>query len=147
MLRVLAVVLSLSAPPASSQPGLANPASKHCAAKGGAIELYDVEGGQIGFCRLRDKAAIEAWTLLKGGKTKVAQAFKGHAKLRERIEGSKGADGTADEHCEQAGGRVAELGKKGKRLSACLFLDRSAVDTQSLLAGPDGRPALAALLK
>ncbi|MBI4345615.1 MAG: DUF333 domain-containing protein [Elusimicrobia bacterium] len=122
-----------------------NPASANCSSKGGKLEIYDTEGGQIGYCRLSDGAAIEEWSLLKGKKTKVAKVFKGYRKLLEKIEAG-GEKATAEDWCEGAGGKLAVIGK-AKKLSACFFLDRSSVDADSLAAGPDKRKVLDGLLK
>ena len=144
-IRFVALILLLSC--RGSAETLASPASANCEARGGKIEIFDTEGGQIGYCRLGDHTAIEEWTLLKGGKTKAAKAFANHRKLRASIAASEDATGTAVEHCERAGGKVAVLGRKGATLSACFFLDRSSIDADSLFEGPKRRPVLARLLK
>lgn len=122
-------------------------AAKQCAAKGGKIEAFETEGGAIRFCRLSDRAAIEEATLLRGKKSKAAWVFKNHKKLREAIESRPDANGTVEEHCEIGGGKVAVFGPKGAEISACIFLDRSSIDAKSLFEGPEGRRALAKLLK
>ncbi|MDP4023564.1 DUF333 domain-containing protein [Methylobacterium sp. NEAU 140] len=46
--------------------GLANPAAVNCVARGGATEIRNGKGGQIGYCRFADGRVCEEWALLRG---------------------------------------------------------------------------------
>lgn len=51
-----------------AQPRIANPASEHCIALGGTLEIReDQTGAQAGYCRLPDGQICEEWSLLRDG--------------------------------------------------------------------------------
>ena len=51
----------------TSSTGLANPASKNCADKGGNLQIKkDGSGGEYGLCFFDDNRACEEWALLRG---------------------------------------------------------------------------------
>ncbi len=51
----------------TSSTGLANPASKNCADKGGNLQIKkDGSGGEYGLCYFDDNRACEEWALLRG---------------------------------------------------------------------------------
>ena len=53
--------------PASSNIGLANPASEYCIQQGGKIEIVaDEEGGQYGVCKFEDSSQCEEWAYFNG---------------------------------------------------------------------------------
>ncbi|MDR0810389.1 MAG: DUF333 domain-containing protein [Gemmobacter sp.] len=57
--------------PAPSQPqsrwtGMANPASRYCADRGGRLEIRTEQAGQAGYCHLPDGSVIEEWQLYRG---------------------------------------------------------------------------------
>ncbi|MBI4425906.1 MAG: DUF333 domain-containing protein [Elusimicrobia bacterium] len=116
---------------------LANPASANCEAKGGAVEIYGgPKGGQSGYCRLADQAAIEEWTLLRGARTQAVQALRRRRTPR----------GKAPAYCSRAGGKVVALRRGRSSLSVCVFPDRSSIDVDTLFQGLSRRPVLAAAL-
>jgi uncharacterized protein len=41
--------------------GIANPASQYCVEQGGAVEIVEEAGGEIGYCNLPDGTRIEEW--------------------------------------------------------------------------------------
>lgn len=46
----------------TSEPAqIANPASEHCVASGGTVEIVDEADGQVGYCNLPDGTRIEEW--------------------------------------------------------------------------------------
>ncbi len=45
--------------------GLANPASEHCVAQGGTLEILDGPDGQTGWCTLPDGRRVEEWELYR----------------------------------------------------------------------------------
>ncbi len=45
---------------------LANPASVHCADKGGKLEIVDTPDGQEGICTLADGTRCEEWAYMRG---------------------------------------------------------------------------------
>ena len=53
------------APTAVRATGLANPASEHCVAKGGRLEIKEGEGGQFGVCIFQDDSRCEEWRFLR----------------------------------------------------------------------------------
>jgi putative hemolysin len=56
-----------SAPPRASAAGLANSASEHCIAEGGALRIETAGGGgQYGVCLFEDNRQCEEWALLRG---------------------------------------------------------------------------------
>ncbi|MEH6526600.1 MAG: DUF333 domain-containing protein [Sneathiella sp.] len=44
---------------------LANPASVHCAEKGGTVKIVSEAAGQVGYCHLPDGTVMEEWALFK----------------------------------------------------------------------------------
>lgn len=40
---------------------LANPASVFCGEQGGAVDIVDEAGGQVGYCNLPDGTRVEEW--------------------------------------------------------------------------------------
>ena len=44
---------------------LANPASTFCIEKGGELKIHDEEGGQVGYCHLKDGSEIEEWKFFR----------------------------------------------------------------------------------
>lgn len=44
---------------------LANPASVHCAEKGGTVKMVTEVAGQVGYCHLPDGSVIGEWALFK----------------------------------------------------------------------------------
>jgi putative hemolysin len=51
----------------ASAPGLANPASENCIAKGGELRIETAgDGGQYGVCLFEDNRQCEEWALLRG---------------------------------------------------------------------------------
>jgi len=65
------VVLSLLAactPVAAPPPGeaIANPASENCVTQGGALEIRQGEGGEVGYCVFADGSECEEWALMRG---------------------------------------------------------------------------------
>lgn len=51
--------------PDMQRTGMANPASVYCARLGGALEVRQVEGGEAGYCHLKDGSVIEEWKLYR----------------------------------------------------------------------------------
>lgn len=46
--------------------GIANPASEHCVAKGGKVEIKkNAEGAEYGICHLPDGTQVEEWELFR----------------------------------------------------------------------------------
>lgn len=45
--------------------GIPNPASAHCIAQGGRIEIRSGPDGQTGYCHLPDGRVIEEWQLFR----------------------------------------------------------------------------------
>lgn len=55
--------------PTEPEPGttqIANPASEHCIAKGGTLEIVDAPEGQHGMCTLPDGTRCEEWAFMRG---------------------------------------------------------------------------------
>lgn len=53
--------------------GMANPASMHCVALGGKLEIRtDKDGGQYGMCALPDGRICEEWALFRDKQCKAA---------------------------------------------------------------------------
>lgn len=46
--------------------GMANPASRYCAEKGGRLEIRAEDAGQAGYCHLPDGTTLEEWELYRG---------------------------------------------------------------------------------
>lgn len=44
---------------------LANPASVHCAEKGGTVKIVTETAGQVGYCHLPDGSVMEEWALFR----------------------------------------------------------------------------------
>lgn len=66
---LLALVVGACSDDAASPPtiGLANPASEHCIAQGGRLEIETAgDGGQYGVCLFEDNRQCEEWALLRG---------------------------------------------------------------------------------
>lgn len=58
-----------AAAPSSSEGrriGMANPASKNCADKGGKLEIRDEPAGQSGVCIFADGSRCEEWAFFRG---------------------------------------------------------------------------------
>jgi len=47
--------------PATTEPGLANPASVYCVEQGGQVDIVDEALGQVGYCVLPDGRRVEEW--------------------------------------------------------------------------------------
>lgn len=64
----MGVSLALAAAPAAwAQAQLANPASQHCAALGGTLNIERrPDGGQYGVCVFTDNYQCEEWALFRG---------------------------------------------------------------------------------
>lgn len=58
--------------------GMANPASVHCMQQGGKLEMRSGEGGQSGYCHLRDGRVVEEWELYRAQKAATAPADPAH---------------------------------------------------------------------
>jgi putative hemolysin len=54
-------------PPAQMAAASGNPASAHCAAIGGALEIRSQEGGETGYCIFADGRVCEEWALYRDG--------------------------------------------------------------------------------
>ena len=48
-----------------SKTTLANPASVHCAEKGGTVKIVTEAAGQVGYCHLADGSVMEEWALFR----------------------------------------------------------------------------------
>ncbi|MGD9919008.1 MAG: DUF333 domain-containing protein [Paenirhodobacter sp.] len=60
------IPLAACAAPENAAPGLANPASQHCVALGGTLEIRTAaDGGESGWCHLPDGRVIEEWALFR----------------------------------------------------------------------------------
>jgi len=51
----------------SAQASLANPASTHCTAVGGTLEIVTESDGQVGYCHLKGGSVCEEWELFRTG--------------------------------------------------------------------------------
>ena len=66
LLAGLIPLAACAAPEATSRAGLANPASEHCVALGGTLEIRTAaEGSESGWCHLLDGRVIEEWALFR----------------------------------------------------------------------------------
>ena len=58
---VLAACGDDAEPTDTTSTGIANPASQYCVEQGGAVEIVDEAGGEVGYCNLPDGTRIEEW--------------------------------------------------------------------------------------
>lgn len=67
-LLILLFVLSLlvaCVPVTAPTAGMANPASEHCVAQGGTLEIRQEAGGEVGYCHFGDGSECEEWALMR----------------------------------------------------------------------------------
>lgn len=130
----LAVIGAIGASAATSE-ALPNPASTHCAAVGGQVEILTGQTGEIGFCQL-GRALIEEWTLLRGAGEAVS-TFLAHPYVAMNGGSGTGLPDPSAVYCVAQGGAVETLRQAdGDELGACRFEDGTMIDSWTLLRGP-----------
>jgi hypothetical protein len=68
LVLVILAIIFIGRMGASDQSGLANPASKHCTAEGGTVEIINNEdGSQTGYCHTYNGLTCDEWKYYKGG--------------------------------------------------------------------------------
>ena len=121
-------------------PGLANPASVHCADKGGTLDIRsDAAGNQSGFCVFADGSECEEWAYFRGecapGGQPAATAAPALANPASVYCGENG--GTLDIRSDAA----------GNQSGVCVFADGSECEEWAYFRGecaPGGQPAATA---
>src|SRR5512136_3251670 len=71
VLLVVVVLVAACAPlpsptPEATSQAIANPASENCVKQGGAVEIRQEAGGEVGYCHFADGSECEEWALLRG---------------------------------------------------------------------------------
>jgi putative hemolysin len=106
---------------AIGQPQLANPASQHCAATGGSLQIERrPDGGAFGVCVFVDNHQCEEWALFRGHCPPGGLRVTGYLSPASR-------------YCAITGGRFDAAG------SACLFPDGKRCDVEAYWAGSCSR--------
>ncbi|TXJ07353.1 MAG: DUF333 domain-containing protein [Acinetobacter sp.] len=71
----------------SAKVGIANPASEHCLAQGGRLDIKNEANGQVGYCTLANGQVVEEWALFRASQPKClpeqAQTLIGQSALSD----------------------------------------------------------------
>ena len=126
--------------------GVSDPATTNCTQSGGTNEVFNLDIGQLGACRI-DNALIGSWTLmreLEGTRTIAGQKFCNKENF------SQGGGTPASAYCVQVGGDINSYRDEGAFIdsgSFCKFEDNSRIEEWTLMRGSEIGSELAALLK
>jgi putative hemolysin len=120
-------------PPSAHAPagpaGLANPASRHCIARGGALAIEkDGSGGEYGVCGFPDGRQCEEWAILRGVCPDGGIQVTGYATAAAR-------------YCAIRGGRYAVTGATNTpdERGTCILSDGQSCDARAYYDGRCGR--------
>jgi putative hemolysin len=127
---LLALVLSACAPATPTavieqQPGIANPASENCVAKGGALQMQkNPNGGEYGVCVFEDNLQCEEWAMFRG------DCPVGGIKITGYIT-------PAAVYCAITGGQYDITGNSGEpnETGTCTFKNNKVCDAAEYFAG------------
>jgi putative hemolysin len=105
--------------------GIANPASEHCVAQGGALEIRQGEGGEVGYCVFPDGSECEEWALMRGECAPGQQA---------------NMPNPASVNCVAQGGTLEIRQGEGGEVGYCVFADGSECEEWALMRGECAPP-------
>jgi putative hemolysin len=66
VLILLAACVPVTRQAAQGGAAIANPASEHCVAQGGTLEIRQGDGGEVGYCVFADGSECEEWAFMRG---------------------------------------------------------------------------------
>ena len=107
--------------PASSLPGLANPASVHCEEQGGTLDIRTDDAGEVGYCLFEDGSECEEWAFYRGECSPAGA--------------TPGLPNPASVHCEEQGGMLDIRMEDAGAVGYCVFDDGTECEEWAFLRG------------